>query len=261
MWNEWMKNIAYLPYCPPNGDYFKAGFLASGEVCVKPGVKGTVDCPLPIRHQHFLTTCIHGMLTVVIDLSSHTGPRNVAYKHQVLICPGHHCNVTNNSNVSGSESITIDGGQRFCGSGTWKGTARVAVPAPCLEGHRRTQGLGAHGLFWGSFTHMSVLGSKTHTRPTVMCPLCDLSKWLVSSRHGRPQDSPAHVAIRDSKHRPPSTYLKLTVPLWPCPKCHMVSPLLSTVGRGSHQPAQIPRLEMQTLPLGWRNSMGFEIVF
>lgn len=130
------------------------------------------------------------------------------------------------------------------------------VPAPCL-GQQLGELKG-----WGALTCLEAfsltrlcLGSKTHTRPGVptMWPLhvaCFLKAWGL-------QSSPAHMGTKDSKHRPPSTQLRLAVPLWPCPECHMVSPLLSTVGRGNHQPAQIPGLEMQTLPLGWRNSMGF----
>lgn len=87
--------------------------------------------------------------------------RNVAYKHQVLLCPGHHCNVTNNSKRSGSNPLPLMVVRDSVGQELEKGTARVACPCS-LSGAATggTQGLGGTGLFWGSFTHMSVLGVK-----------------------------------------------------------------------------------------------------
>lgn len=104
--------------------------------------------------------CIHGMLTVVIDFSSHTGPEilfiksSVALSQSSLLC-------NKQLKMQWFKSITVDGGQRFCGSGLGKGTARVVCPCSSSgTATGGTQGLGGTGLFRGSFTRMTMLGVK-----------------------------------------------------------------------------------------------------
>lgn len=103
-----------------------------------------------------LSQMLRGQWTVLPHRS-----RNVAYKHQVLLCSGHHCNVTNNSRCSGSNPLPLMVVRDSVGQELEKGTARVACPCS-LSGAATggTQGLGSTGLFRGSFTHMSVLGVK-----------------------------------------------------------------------------------------------------
>lgn len=110
--------------------------------------------------------------------------RNVAYKHQVLLCPGHHCNVTNNSKRSRSNPLPLMVVRDSVGQELEKGTARVACPCS-LSGAATggTQGFGGHWLVLRLF-HSHVCAGGQRPTPGPVCPLCDLSKWLVSSRHG-----------------------------------------------------------------------------
>lgn len=55
-------------------------------------------------------------------------------------------------------------------------------------------GFGGTGLFWGSFTHMPVLGVKDPHQARC-AHYVTLSKWLVSSCMGAVVDSPAHGLI------------------------------------------------------------------
>ena len=82
--------------------------------------------------------------------------RNFVYKHQVLLCPRHHCCVTNNSKRGCSNPLPL-----MVVRDSVKGHSRETCPCS-LSGASAggTQGLGGTGLSGGTFTHMLVLGVK-----------------------------------------------------------------------------------------------------
>ena len=176
--------------------------------------------------------------------------RNFVYKHQVLLCPCHHCCVTNNSKRGGLNPLPLMVVRDSVGQRAQLGGLSLLLVWGLSGGGGGLRGWGALACLEALSLTYLCWGSKTHTRPSV--PTMWPSVWLGFLKACGLRGSPAHAGTRDSKLRSPSTQLRLTVPWWPCPESHTAPPPLSTAGRGCHQPAQISRLEMPTLPLGWR---------